>query len=175
MCEAAELQVDQHETAQAPMVEDKVHTIPLVADAQAPLAADEAEVASKLQQKGFEVINERGFQFGLGIFVAQIKEFEDVRILNFLLGRSGVAGQRTNAFDEHRRLVSGQRRALVELGLDLAVELTHRPAVAQAFRFVECPGILVLHRQEAHVSRPRQRKARPDPGEKFCRQCLKFC
>jgi len=37
------------------MEKDEVHMIPFVADAQTLLLADEAEIAAKLQEKGFKV------------------------------------------------------------------------------------------------------------------------
>ena len=56
------------------MVEDEVHAIPLVADAQAPLAADETEIAAKFQQAVLEMVDQRRFEVGLRILVAQAEE-----------------------------------------------------------------------------------------------------
>jgi len=47
-----------HEAPQAAVIEDQVHAGPLVADAQAPLAADEAEVAAELQEKTLQMSDE---------------------------------------------------------------------------------------------------------------------
>jgi hypothetical protein len=56
------------------VVEDEVHAIPLVADAQAPLAADETEIAAKFQQAVLEMVDQRRFEVGLRILVAQAEE-----------------------------------------------------------------------------------------------------
>ena len=75
------------------MEEQQVDAIPLVADAQPPLAADEGEVAAEFEQEGFEVADEGVLEVGLGVLVLQAEELEDERVLDFLLGRDGVAGR----------------------------------------------------------------------------------
>ena len=44
------------------MKEEEVDSIPLVADAEAALAADEGELAAELEQERLEVMDERLFQ-----------------------------------------------------------------------------------------------------------------
>ena len=53
--ELAELEVDDDQAAQAPVEEEQVDPVPLVADAQAPLPADEGEVAAELEQERLEL------------------------------------------------------------------------------------------------------------------------
>ena len=117
--------------------------------------------------------DQRRFEVGLRVFVAQIEELEDVGVLDLFLGQHHVARLTARALSKHRRLVSRQRRALVELGLNLAIELAHRPAGAQGLGFVETPGVLILYRQQANLGRPGQRKAGGDLRQReFCRQSL---
>jgi hypothetical protein len=52
---------------------------------------------------------------------------------------------------EHGRFVARKRHALVELAPDLTVELTHRPAAAQRFGFVESAALRAFNRQQPHV------------------------
>lgn len=49
--ELADLQVDDDEAAQAAVEEQQINAEPLVPDAQAPLPADEGEVAAQFEQK----------------------------------------------------------------------------------------------------------------------------
>ena len=45
--ELAELQVDDHQTTQAPVEKQQINAVPLVTDAEPPLPANEAEVAAQ--------------------------------------------------------------------------------------------------------------------------------
>ena len=47
--ELAKLQIDDHQTTQAPVEEQQINAIPLVTDAQPPLPSNEAEVAAQFQ------------------------------------------------------------------------------------------------------------------------------
>ena len=58
--------------------------------------------------------------------------------------RDEVAGLGLFGLSQHRRLVVRQGGAFVELAVDLAVELAHRPAAAQGLGFVEGAGGFVL-------------------------------
>ena len=74
MGETAELQIENHEAAQAAVKEEQIHPIPFVVDAQPPLASDEGEVAAEFQQEGLKVANQGLLQLALGVFVAQAKK-----------------------------------------------------------------------------------------------------
>ena len=63
--ELPEFEIDDHETPEAPVEEEQVDPVPLVADAESSLASDEGEVATQFQQEGLEVRNEGGLEFWL--------------------------------------------------------------------------------------------------------------
>ncbi len=112
---------------QAPMEEDQVDPIPLVIDAEPLLAADEGEVVAELQQEAFHVPDQGLLQLGFGVLVFQFEKLQHERVLQLLLGRDGIIGAGLAAPDQHASLVLRQCRPLVELGADLAAELTDGP------------------------------------------------
>src|SRR5213594_3294660 len=114
-----------------------VDGVPLVADPEAALAADEGEVAAEFEQEGLEVVDERFFQVVLGVLVLEAEELQDQRIAHLVVGREGITGRGLPAPGEHGGLVPGKGGALVELRGDLAVELTDRPAAPQGFGMIE--------------------------------------
>ena len=88
--ELAEFPVNDDQASEPSVVEQQVDPIPLVADAEPALAADEREVAAELQQEGLQVLDQGFLQLALGVLVLQSQEFEDQRILDLLLGREDV-------------------------------------------------------------------------------------
>ena len=88
--ELADLEVDDHQAPEAAVEEQQIDAEPLVADAQAPLAADEGKVVSD-SAVSLEVRDERFLQIVLGILVLEIEELQDERVSNCLLGREGIA------------------------------------------------------------------------------------
>src|SRR5712692_6903419 len=132
--ELVELEVDDDQATQPTMEEEQVDPVPLVADPQPPLTTHEREVAAQLQQERFQLRDERGFQVGLGILILEREEFEEVGILDLLLRRERIVRRLRRSAAEHRRLVLGEDRALVELAADLAVELSDRPATSKRLR-----------------------------------------
>jgi hypothetical protein len=81
--EFAELEVDHHEAAKAAVKKEQIHPIPFIADTQAPLAADEGEVATEFEQESFKMPDQRGLKLTFGVFVLEIEEFEHERIADF--------------------------------------------------------------------------------------------
>jgi hypothetical protein len=88
------------------MKKDEIDPVPLVIEPQAPLAPDEREIISQLEQKCLQSRDERSFQITLRVLVFEIKKLEYVRIFDLLLGRDRIIGPRAVTFAEHRRLVS---------------------------------------------------------------------
>lgn len=172
MTEPAEFQIQDDEAAQAAMVEQQVHAIPFVVKAQPALAADEGEVVAEFEQEGFELANEAVLQVGLGVFVAQAKEFEDERVADFLVGADGVAGLGLSAFGEHGGLVAREGGAFVELAVHLPLELAHGPAAAQGFGMIKRKRLgRPAAADEQNIMRPRQRKRAGEVGEvELCRR-----
>ena len=85
--ERSDLQVDDHEASQAAVKEQQVHPVPLAADAQPPLPAQEAEVVSQLQEEGLQVADERLLQVALGVLVLEVEELQDEGVLDLLAGK----------------------------------------------------------------------------------------
>lgn len=161
----AELEVDDDETAQAAMEEDEIHAIPSATHTQAALASDKGEVAAEFEQEGFKMSNEGVFEIALRVFVFQIQKLEHQRIAHGLIDGESVAGLRLRAFAEHRSLVFGKECALIKEAADLPVELSHAPTAAQGFLLVEAAGFFVLHREEFHIVRPRERETSGESAE----------
>jgi hypothetical protein len=194
--ELADLEVDDDQAAEATVKEEEVDSIPLVADAEAALAADEGELAAELEQEGLEVVDERFLQVVLGILVLEAEELQDQRVAHLVVGREGITGLGLPAPGEHGGLVPGKGGALVELRGDLSVELTDRPAAPQGFGVIEVQCFArARSADEQDVVRPGQRECvcqDPDlglpnhcfgiarrcranrrryPGAQFARQC----
>src|SRR5690606_20797481 len=55
MSELADLQVNDHQTTQPSMEEEKVHAIPFFTDAQALLPAGETEIITQFQEEGLQM------------------------------------------------------------------------------------------------------------------------
>src|SRR4051812_27015313 len=142
-----------------------INVVPLAANAEPALPSDEGEVAAELEEEALELRDERGLDLGFAVLVLEIEEFEDVRILDFLLRRDDVVWRARLPFAKHGRFVPRKGRALVELASDLAVQLAHRPAAAKGLRLVEAARLWIGHTEQADVVRPRQREHR-DPGER---------
>ena len=79
------------------MEEDEINTKPVVVETKPPLAADEGEVVTQLQQKIGEVADKCLLQVSLGILILEVQEFENERVLDGLfrsdcIGRFGGCG-----------------------------------------------------------------------------------
>ena len=92
--EFADLENDDHETAELAMEKEKVEPVPLVTDAQPLLSADESEVAAKLKEKMFKMKNQSIFESALGVLVFESEKLEDVRVFKLFFGREHFAGLR---------------------------------------------------------------------------------
>ena len=142
--ETTDLQVDDYQTSQPPVKEQQVHPVPLVTDAQTPLAAHEAEVTAQFQEEGLQVANERLFQIAFGVLVLEVEKLQDERVFDLFLGEDAIFVTGLLPFRQHGGLVLRQGGALVELGIDLPVELTNGPASSQGLGFIEFTGANVL-------------------------------
>jgi len=77
-----------------------------------------------------------------------------------------------SGFGEDSRFVSRKLGALVEKGIDLAIELSHAPTAAQCFGLIRLPRLFVLNGKQSHVGGPRERKARDQIVQKTICQTL---
>lgn len=92
------------------------------------------------------------------------------------LRRQAITGMQSIAFAQKRGFVARERRALIELSLNLAVEPADRPATPQGFSLVKRARELASDRQESDVVRSRKREAsRAVPSksrDQLCRRRL---
>ena len=156
--ELAELQIEEDQAAQAAMEEEQVHAIPVVADAQAALAADEGEVVAEFEQEAFQMADEGFFQLGLGVFILQVEELQDERIFDSSSGRDGVSRLGLCALREHGGLVPRERGALVELSSRSGDRAGGRTIRRGGLRSGRSRGFRASGRRQEDVVRPREGK-----------------
>src|ERR1035438_3811255 len=141
------------------MEEDEIDAEPIVINAQPALARHECKIIAQLKEKIGKMLDERLFQGGLGVFVLEVEEFEDERVLYSLFRRDCVARLGDFSFLEHRGFVPRKRNALVELAADLPVQLPDGPAGTKGFSLVKRSRLRALDGKQPDVCGPRQRKA----------------
>ncbi len=103
--ELPELEVDHDKAAQQAMEEDEIDPVPLVIKPQAPLAPDEREIVSQLEEECLQSRDECSFQIALRVLVLEIEELEHERIFHLFLGRDYII-RPCMALAQHGRLVS---------------------------------------------------------------------
>ena len=150
--ECADFQVNDEQATQSPMEEHQIHPKPFVADPQSPLPPNKRKLVAEFQQKIFQMPDERVFQIALGVFIFQVKKFQKQRIADFFIGGNCVFRIGVSPLTQHTGFVFRQRRALVELRVDLPVQLSHRPASAHRFA---CRKIRA-HTPIPHPQQPRR-------------------
>ena len=143
--EPVELQIDDDEASQSTMEEQEVDPVPSTADPQPPLAAHEREVTTKLEKKCLQLGDQRKLEITFRVFVLEVQELEEERILDLFLGCHQVLGRLLLPFAQHRRLVLRERRPFVELVTDLPIQLTHSPAPAQRLGLVAATSLRVTN------------------------------
>lgn len=89
--EAVDFDFDQHMAFEGAVVEDEIHEAAGFADDDAFLLGFEAESVAEFHKEFPEVLDERGFEVGLGdsVLGAQAKEFKNVGIAD---GEGGFGG-----------------------------------------------------------------------------------
>ncbi len=137
MTELPELQVDQHEAAQQPVVEHEIDEEVVAVERDALLPRDEAEPLAQFEHELLEMVDDRLFQVAFAPVgtVGQTEEFENERILHNILRLAdllALVGEREDIVF----LTTGSH-PLVQAGSDLAFEFAAGPALAGGFGFVE--------------------------------------
>src|SRR6516165_615427 len=65
--------------------------------------------------------------------------------------------------------------ALVEKGIDLAIELSHAPTTVQCFGLIKLPRLFVLNGKQSHVCGPKgEESTRPDRPKTICQTLSGF-
>ncbi len=136
----------------------------IAVNGDALLTRDEAEAFAEFEQEVLEVIEESGFDLGLGELrgITQLQKFQHKWVFDEILRRVFFALAAT--LFQHLPLLFGQRRALKKERIDLAFEFARRPMSRRRLGFVEGAGVVVFDFQEQAIMRPRQ----------FSTQCVEF-
>src|SRR3989338_9945138 len=85
VAEASKLQVDNHQTTQPAMKQQKIDPKPLFVDTKPPLPSDKSEIVTHLQEKCFQFTDNGFFHLGLRILVLQAQKLQDQRILDLFI------------------------------------------------------------------------------------------
>ncbi len=173
MAEPAALDVDHHQGLQLSMEEDQVHPEPGVVEAKPPLAPHKREIIPHFQKEIGEMPDEGLLEFGFGVFVFQVQEFENEGVLDGFLRRGVTGSRRPNVQLEGPAFCAGG--AFVESALNLAIQLAYRPATPEGLGFVKGSSLYVVDRQEPNIGRPGEWEphGRRFRAAQFRRHCLR--
>ena len=134
--ERPELEVDQHVALEDAVVEDQVDEVVVVVEGDALLPRLEAKAAAHLDQKGLQVVDDGLLQVALSVPrpLLQPQKLQHVGVLHHVGDRERL---RARVRRQHRGLVRGQARALVEQRVQGPLQRAHRPVVLDRLHFVE--------------------------------------
>jgi hypothetical protein len=90
-----------------------------------------AKAAAQLQNEGFQLAQDGGFQVGLVVALAQAQKVEEVRVFEDL-GGVGVGGFDQFSLSGRVGLQGGKLGALEGLAFDLVAQLAHAPLFGDA-------------------------------------------
>ena len=150
----AELEVDEDEAAQQPIVENQVDVEVIALEGEPSLSCDEAEALAELEQERLEAIDDRLLEVALEPRRAflEVEELEDERVLHDILrGGDGLPlfGERQDLV-----LVAALRQPLEKERGDLTLQLTDRPARLRGLDLVEGAGAVVPDADQDEVVTP---------------------
>src|ERR1017187_9118894 len=156
MGDLAEFQIDQDIAAQQAIVENQVHEEVVFVEGEAPLPRLEEKAFAHFQQETLDLADDGGFQIGLGILAALVQT-EELQNQGFLEQvaclRHGLPFPREPA---NALFVAAEGEALIEAGIELALELTEGPVLFGGFYLIETALVRVLDAEEEDVMRPAQ-------------------
>lgn len=151
--EAAQLEFDGHQAAQAAVVEEQVQIKVVAVNDHALLALYKRKAPAQFQDEGFQLAQDGGFQIGLVVALAQAQEVEEVRVFEDLGG-----GERLR---RARYLQGGKFGSFEGLAFDLVCQLAYAPAVLRGLVGVKLAGLRGFQRHDGDHVAPAQ----------LCRQC----
>jgi len=122
------IQIDQHVTAEQPVVEDEVDKVVIAVKREPFLSSLKQESLAKLQQKVL-----------------------DLQQIEWLRDRLPFAGQLVDA-----GLVPAESQTFVETAVELPLEFADRPILTGSFDLVEASLVRVFDTEEEDVVRPAQ-------------------
>ena len=156
----AELEIDNDQATESPMVEQEVDTVPGVAYPHPPLTTNESEITAEFKQERLDLPDERRLEICLRILVFETKELQDD---GSLISSSGVIASSSSALAPRVSAVAFLRgkvpsvRRIANRFDDRADERSNRPAAPRSRRTA---GREILHHDETDVVRPGQSKSR---------------
>jgi hypothetical protein len=128
IAELTHLEVDDNQTAQAAVEEEKIDTKPSVIQSKPLLPSEKSKVVAQLQQKIGEVVDECSSRSD-----SEYSSFSprNSSTNGSLTASSAVMASPASARTfQHGGFILRERDALVKLASDLTVKLTNRPAGA---------------------------------------------
>ena len=127
MRERPDLQVDQHERAGQPVVENQVDPVMLAVERDALLAGHEGKALAEFQEELAELVDQRllKVRFKVSLALRQAGELQDVRVFDEVAGLLdfvSLLGQRQHAFP-----IPAQRQPLEQQGVNLPLQFAGGP------------------------------------------------
>ena len=156
MREAAYFQVDEHVTAEKPVVEDKIHEKVLAIESEPALPGLKQKPFSQFQQEMLDPADDSRLQLALAVVMTFLQSqklqhqrlFENIRRMRHALP---FAGQFADAL-----LIPAQSQTLIKAAIELALEIPHCPILRGGLDFIEVALVRVLDAKEKDVMRPAQ-------------------
>ena len=156
--ELTTLELDYYQATQHAVEQEKVDPVPLVVDADSLLPGHERGSRRPFPAETSPCAEQHVLQVAFAVFVFQIEKLQSIRDIGSPRATASSGRRVLLAADQHPCLVAQQRRALVELRLDLPVELRVGPATAHGLGLVKCPGVVTPYRQRPDVVEPGEGK-----------------
>lgn len=149
--ELAKLQVEEHETAQEPVVEHEVYLEVVLLVGEALLPAHEGVSAPQLKEELLQVVDDARLQVALRIarLLLESEKLQHVGILDRVDG--GLHDLAAHGQASHAVLVTTEREALVQVAVELPLQLPHAPAVPRRLDLVEVPLACIFDAHESEV------------------------
>ena len=150
VAEVAENQINRDQALQPAVVEQQVDVVVLVVERDPPLTGHKTKPLPQLQQELLQVVDQCLFElrFGVPFLAFQPEELEDVRVADHLFGRCDEFAILSQL--HHPRRIATETDALEEQAVELPLQLTHRPPIANYFDFVERPLEGIFDADEFH-------------------------
>ena len=138
------------------VVENQIHEEVLYVEGEALLPRLEEEAFAHFQQEALDLADDGGFEVGFGITAAlvQTEELQNQRFLEEIARlRNDLAFVREPA---NAGFVTAESEALVEAGVELALQLADCPVLFVGFDLIEAALACVFDAEEEDVMCPTQ-------------------
>jgi len=156
----ADFEVDQHIAAEQTVVEDQIDEEMLLVEGEALLPGFKQETFTQFQQEVFKFVDDGALQIGFGILrlFIETEEFQNIGFLEQVLGSSDKLPFGCKPL--YTLLVPAEGEALIQTGIELALEFRQRPASVRRLDFVETALVRVADGDKKDILRPAQSEFR---------------